>query len=228
MPPRRMRNGHQQMRNPFGMRPVEIQQNPFGMPQPQQQMRNPFGMRQHQSPPFQMGRQQPNRGINFNGGNRSRGKGRGGLLSKLLKKGDSNNQTGGILQQFTRDASGSTGFDRAPQAGGSIIGSLLNPGNVNSFLSNTQQVLQSAQQLGPIFQQYGPMVKNLPALWRLYRGFKDLSSEDNSEENTLDSTEEISKAGEERPKKKKRKKTSNENKEESSDHIGNSKPKLYI
>ena len=59
---------------------------------------------------------------------------------------------GGLLQSL----SGSGG-------GGGLVG----------FLNNTQQVIKTAQAIGPMVQQYGPLVRNLPALWKLYRGMKD-------------------------------------------------------
>jgi hypothetical protein len=238
MPPRRMRNQGQDMRNPFGMR----QQRGFSGFEMQQPGRNGFGMGQTQPPPFQFGGQRQNQGFNMgmNQRGKSRGPGKGGLLSKLLKKGDNQNAGGGLLQQFSRgdSSSNTTGSERSPQAAGGILQSLLNPGNVNSFLSNTQQMLQTAQQLGPMFQQYGPMVKNIPALWKLYRGFKDMPADDaadkgNSEEKIVDN--DIPEV-ESTVKKKKKKKPPVEISEDSdlddnqaqSKSKSGSKPKLYI
>ncbi len=239
MPPRgRMGMPRQEMRNPFGMRQQQGMGSPFGMRQPQG-MRNPFGNGPQQAPPFQMGLRNGNR-MSFNRMNRPQGKGRGGLLSKFLKKGDSTNPSSGILQQFTRgNINGSAGSDRSLQGSGSMIQSILNPGNVNSFLSNTQQVLKSAQQFGPIIQQYGPMVKNIPSLWRLYQGFKDFSSEETSTEGTSDvEVSESVDINEKTPiKKKKKKKISKESEvakdnnstaPASSSQAGSSTPKLYI
>ncbi|MGD6956942.1 YqfQ family protein [Rossellomorea aquimaris] len=238
MPPRRMRNQGQDMRNPFGMR-QQRGFSGFGMQQPG---RNRFGMGQTQPPPFQFGGQRQNQGFNMgmNQRGKSRGPGKGGLLSKLLKKGDNQNAGGGLLQQFSRgdSSSNTSGFERSPQAAGGILQSLLNPGNVNSFLSNTQQMLQTAQQLGPMFQQYGPMVKNIPALWKLYRGFKDMPADDasdkgHSEEKIVDN--DIPEV-ESTVKKKKKKKPPEEISEDSdlddnhapSKSRSGSKPKLYI
>ncbi|MGG4168714.1 VrrA/YqfQ family protein [Rossellomorea vietnamensis] len=252
MPPRRMRNQGQDMRNPFGMRQRQgngfgLQQagrNTFGLGQRQgngfglqQSGRNQFGMGQSQPPPFQFGRQNPNQGFNMGMNQRGRGRGQGkGLLSKFLKKGENRNAGGGgLLEQFTRSSAGEAGFERSPQAAGGIIQSLLNPGNVNSFLSNTQQMLQTAQQLGPMFQQYGPMVKNIPSLWKLYRGFKDMSAETPDEpsvEIQSDESDEIPET--ETPVKKKKKKkpsvkiTEEEDWEEEAPSKSQSKPKLYI
>ena len=45
------------------------------------------------------------------------------------------------------------------------------------MLNNTQRVLQAAEQFTPMIQQYGPIVKNLPSIWKLMRAF---SSSDTS------------------------------------------------
>ncbi|WP_246288922.1 VrrA/YqfQ family protein [Bacillus haikouensis] len=243
MPPRgrmRMQNEHQG--NPFGMMPQHARRSPFGMRQPNE-MRNPFGMRSQTPSPFQMGAQE-NMGfqspppLNIQGMNGGRRKGRGGgLLSKLLKKGE-DNQRGGILQQFSRDntTGAAAGFERGPAAaaGASSIGNLLNPGNISSFLSNTQQVLNAAQQFGPMVQQYGPMVKNLPALWKLYRGFKDLSADGSNEESDvqkedLDEIDEKVKVKKEKGKRKlkvEEDEVASAPKKKSSE--GSSQPKLFI
>lgn len=96
----------------------------------------------------------------------------GGFLSKLLGRGNQMSQ--GL------NATRSLGVQNAA-GGGSLLKSLTNPGSLNGFLTNTQKVLSTAQQVGPLVQQYGPMVKNLPVMWKLYRGFKnapDLKSDD--------------------------------------------------
>jgi hypothetical protein len=59
---------------------------------------------------------------------------------------------------------------------------MSNPSGIMGFLNNTQQVLKTAQSFGPIIQQYGPLVKNIPAMWKLYRGLKN--APDSSEEKT--------------------------------------------
>lgn len=118
-----------------------------------------------------------------------RGQRGGGLLARLL--GGSNQRSGMNFMSGAGRAMGSTGN----MAGGSILKSITNPNAISGFLSNTQKVLNTAGQIGPIVQQYGPLVRNLPAMWKLYRGLKDLPSttdeetekEENSE-NPLNST----------------------------------------
>ncbi|WP_121611747.1 VrrA/YqfQ family protein [Mesobacillus foraminis] len=98
----------------------------------------------------------------------------GGILAKLLGKG---------TQHGAGNGAGINGFvlgQRSASKGG-LLQTLTNPGALNGFLNNTQQVLKTAQSVGPMIQQYGPLVRNLPAMWKLYRGLKDLP--DQEEEN---------------------------------------------
>lgn len=100
---------------------------------------------------------------------------------------------------------------------------LKNPGTIQTFLNNTQQVLKTAQQIGPIVQQYGPIVKNLPAMWKLYKGFQSSSEESATNESIEQETESTSSSdhllstGE-----------TDEVKETSPRPKGTSTPKLYI
>jgi YqfQ-like protein len=255
MPPRlRMRMQNQQHGSPFGMMPRGAGRRSFGQ-QHEMRNQNPFGMGNTQPSPFQMGppmngfmgqQGRPPMNMQGMGGGPRKGRG-GGLLAKILKKGDRNNGQGqgSILQQFSRgdSAGAASGFERGPAAGAagaSTIGSLLNPGNITSFLSNTQQVLNAAQQFGPMISQYGPMVKNIPALWKLYRGIKDFSADDaSSGDSTKEEADEKDglEAAVEKPLRKKKKKAEKktESTEGSADHLptkkhsqGSSKPKLYI
>jgi hypothetical protein len=208
--------------SPFRQGPGPMGGNPFGM------MNN---RRNSPTSPFGIGQ-------NGSGFGPSTGKRGGGILSKLLNKGGSSNAARGL-----------TGFERAPQAaGGSAVQGLLKPGSLNGFLNNTQQVLKTAQQVGPMIQQYGPMiqqygpmVKNLPAMWKLYRGLKDADSDNETEtkdtpkntdehdsENSL-SEETNTKTDSEKKKRTKRKSSSkNSTAEKASNNKRSSTPKLYI
>ncbi len=104
----------------------------------------------------------------------------GGFLSKLLGKGKT--ASGGGLLGMNPIAGGGA----AP--GGSFLKSFTNPTAISGFLNNTQQVLRAAQQIGPMVSQYGPLMRNLPAMWRLYRGLKDGTVE-NAEDQDDQSTE---------------------------------------
>lgn len=197
----------------------------------------PFGGQQHMTPPY--GSYGPMMGFhqNFNGGRpvmgqmMGSGQGRrngGGLLSKLLGGKKQGNQLGGPrgIQTATRAVpNGSRGV-------GSILQTLSNPDSITGFINNTQQVLKTAQSIGPMIQQYGPIVKNLPMMWKLYKGFKDLPTEEKSEEDKPDNPimEEQSVPVEEEPKRKPKRKKNVESEPvaERKHHNGPSIPKLYI
>ena len=65
----------------------------------------------------------------------------GGFLSKLLGKG--NQMSHGL------NATRSLGVQQAAGTG-SLLKSLTNPASLNGFLTNTQKVLSTAQQVGPL------------------------------------------------------------------------------
>lgn len=106
---------------------------------------------------------------------RTQGGGGGGLLARILGKGGQN--TGGNPLVAGRSVG-------AAAAGGTRTGGLMkaltNPNALNGFLTNSQKVLNGVQQIGPMVEQYGPLVRNIPAMWKLYKGFKDLPSEEES------------------------------------------------
>jgi hypothetical protein len=110
------------------------------------------------------------------GANAVAGGGRG-LLSRLFQRGGT--------AAAGNAANAATGFQRAA-GGGSLLKGLTNPGSINSFLSNTQNVLRTAQQIGPMVQQYGPLVRNLPSMWKMYRSLKNTSTDDESPVDQVD------------------------------------------
>lgn len=134
---------------------------------PRPRMPQPRGMggRMMQGPaPYQ--RQMMGRG----GAQTSNG---GGILSKLLgggKGGDTNVQRGAAMLGSSSSRNAATG--------GGILKTLTNPASINGLLANSQKFLQTASQVGPMISQYGPMVRNIPAMWKLYRGLT--SSSDSS------------------------------------------------
>jgi hypothetical protein len=149
----------------------------------------------------------------------------GGLLSKILGKGNA----GGMSRLG--------GMAGTPGAGsGSFLQALGNPGGLSSILNNTQQVLRTAQTIGPMIQQYGPLVKNLPAMWKLFRGLKDATGD--TEETTPSKDESHSESESESSEKKKPKTTrkpaskkngySTRNKKPPIKEKGASIPKMYI
>jgi hypothetical protein len=154
---------------PFGgmgpgmMRPGPMRQLPgqFGGPQMRAMGQTPYPM----NPMMGMGRPAK----------------QGGILARLLGGGK---RAG--LQPFGQAAGGA---GRA--AGGGLLNTIGNPGSIHSFLNNTQQVLKTAQSVGPMIQQYGPLVKNLPAMWKLYKGMKDLPDQEETVSETKTADEQM-------------------------------------
>ncbi|WP_428909151.1 VrrA/YqfQ family protein [Niallia sp. Krafla_26] len=143
-------------------------------------------------------------------------RGGGGFLSRLF------NQTGNraAVQPFS-------GFgQQAARGGGGLLKTLSNPNTINGFLTNTQKVLSTAQQVGPMVQQYGPIVKNIPMMWKLYRGLKDAPefSKNQDESSSSSKSEKKDVASYES--------SSSDHEADTVEHTNNqpspSKPKLYI
>ena len=61
----------------------------------------------------------------------------------------------------------------AGAAGAAGVASLLAPGRLEQFLQSTGQFMKIAQTYAPYVQQAVPMFKNIPALFRLYKGFQN-------------------------------------------------------
>jgi hypothetical protein len=160
----------------------------------------------------------------------------GGLFSRLLGMGNQTGRMGGLMG----------GMQQAGRAAGGAGG-----GGIMNFLNNTQQVLRTAQSIGPMvqqFQQYGHLVKNLPAMWKLYRGLKNSSDNtetdsESSSKNKKSSSSSKSKQTQTNQQKKKQTSESSSSKTanpQKSDQVtwkkqtstsygkGSSSPKLYI
>lgn len=45
---------------------------------------------------------------------------------------------------------------------------------IDSYMQTANNFLNTAQQFAPVVQQFAPMVQNLPAMWKLYKGFQSL------------------------------------------------------
>jgi hypothetical protein len=164
-----------------------------------------------------------------------------GRMGGLMGMGNQAGRAGGLM-----------GMGQAGRAAGGAGSSLLgNSGGIMNFLNNTQQVLRTAQSIGPMvqqFQQYGHLVKNIPAMWKLYRGLKNAPDASETDSKTSSSSKKSSSPKVKNSQSEKRKnKRSSENrssktssssqikenvtwkKQTSSSHVkGSSSPKLYI
>jgi hypothetical protein len=87
-------------------------------------------------------------------------RGAGGLFSKLFSK----------QGAMTMNSFGSQPLQQG--AGGFLSKLLSNPGSAGGMLNNIQRAVNVANQVGPMVQQYGPMVRNIPNLIKLYKELK--------------------------------------------------------
>jgi hypothetical protein len=136
-----------------------------------------------------------------------------GLPSQFTRNGNFlTNLLGGASKGFSPGATGFTG------AGAKGLGS------VHGMLNNVQHALKLFQTVSPMVQQYGPLIRNMPAIWSM---FKQINS-------TTDTTDKKATATKTTNKTKKKKtivanniKSSNKNR--SIQHrTKQSSPKLYI
>jgi hypothetical protein len=154
----------------------QMMNRPMGQMGPMNQMRG-RGLMGQMSGRGSMGQMGP-LGVN-------RGRQGGGLLAKILGK---KSPPMGGFPGFYPTAQGAV-------RGGSFLQNLTNPTAISGFLNNTQNVLKAAQQISPMVQQYGPLLRNLPAMWRLYRGLKsgtDDNDTDQNESSDVENTEDES------------------------------------
>lgn len=201
--------------SPFRMGPTrDMRDNsPFSMNRPPQ---GQFQGRMLGMPQGQMGGPQGRRG----GPQSQKSKG-GGLIAKLLNKGNKGEGVGAVVSQT-----------RAAGAGGSLLKTISNPEAISGFLTNTQQMIKTAQSIGPIVQQYGPIIKNLPVMWKLYKGLKDTNVETETveEKDLSEKTEEAlqSSSEDEIAVQEDHQQNSEISLKNKKRQIGNSTPKLYI
>ena len=228
----------------------ELKPREEGHPMPPRQGPPMMGPRRgmNQPNPFMMQRPQriPNMPVrNFpsvRSGRRSLGGRRGsgnGLLSRITgNQGPANRGAGGLLSRLLGSASGgagnmATGFEGAARGG--LLQSVSQPNGLVNFLNQTQNVLQAASQIQPLIEQYGPLVRNLPAMWKLYRSLKsdsnDESKEDDEtkeeiiEKDTVKQSKSVKQSKKKSKKKPKKKNKTRRSKKGSSRNPG---PKLYV
>lgn len=48
------------------------------------------------------------------------------------------------------------------------------PSKMDAYMQTANRFLNTAQQFAPVAQQFAPMMRNLPAMWRLYKGFQSM------------------------------------------------------
>ncbi len=88
----------------------------------------------------------------------------------------------GMSQGMSRGMSPSMlqGMPQGMPQGGLPTGS--SSPRLNSFMETANRFLSTAQSFQPLIQQATPMFQNLPALWKLYKGFQGLPKSQSKEE----------------------------------------------
>lgn len=122
-----------------------------------------------------------------------------------------------LIQRFTNPTSSGT-----PLTTKGISG-------LSNTLNNVQQVLRVVQSAAPLVEEYGPMIKNLPAMYKMYKAMKDMSNEegeDGEEGNTEREQSSTTKTAIQETEQRNNESIKVENK--SNDSLGQSIPKLYI
>ncbi|MGE7764494.1 VrrA/YqfQ family protein [Peribacillus sp. NPDC096540] len=141
-PPGPFRGPQQQIPNSFQQMRRPVAQN---RPQVPQGFRGPFNKPQRQEQP-------PAK--------------KEGLLSRILGK---SKQGAASPNLFAPAAASKSNQNSSRSSGGGILETLKNPDSLNNMLNNTQKVLQAAEQFTPMVEQYGPVIKNLPSMWKVFR-----------------------------------------------------------
>lgn len=128
-------------------------------------------------PPFQqMGQQRRNPGFGLNQRGPQDGQKKEGLIGKIL--GRSKQKQASPQNMFGPPPSFQAKKEANRSSGGGILEALKKPDGITNMLTNTQKVLQAAEQVTPMIQQYGPMVKNIPAMWNVVRALGSSESKD--------------------------------------------------
>ena len=63
-----------------------------------------------------------------------------------------------------------------PRQGSGGFPSGQGPSKIDGYMQTANQFLNTAQQFAPVVQQFAPMMRNLPAMWKLYKGFQSIPS----------------------------------------------------
>lgn len=143
--------------------------------------------------------------------------GLGGLLKKLIPGMGHRNPMQGM-----QGMGGMPGFLNASQGmNPGTLQNLANPSNLSAMMGNVQKTLKMAESVVPMVQQYGPIMKNIPAMIRMYNAIKNAGDEEEENNETI-SLDDITSDGEELE-------TEDETTETTeAKGSGKSVPKLYI
>ncbi|MCM3619085.1 YqfQ family protein [Sutcliffiella horikoshii] len=220
--------------SPFMQQPPNNMFNMFNMPNPaMRNMPNMSNQMMMRNPSSFMGGAGRGMGMGGMGGSNG-GSGGGGLLARLLGRSGARsigNMSG--LGQMAANTGARGGISQLANAG--TLQQLINPNNLTGMLGNVQKALKMAEGVMPMVQQYGPLVRNVPAMIKLYSELKNVDdtddeSEDTATEDTSSEDTEVKAAqGDKGAKKKKAQQKSKPDTDEAEEKPkGGSAPKLYI
>ena len=97
-------------------------------------------------------------------------------------------QGGGFLASLF----GRGGGSGLAQGAGSVAKAAGGGSTLTNFMNSTQKVIAAGERVVPMVrqvQQYGPLIKNLPSMWKIYRGLNSTEPEETTEEKTDIQTE---------------------------------------
>ena len=112
-----------------------------------------------------------------------------GLFGAAMPRGGSPLGAAGASKQggFLSSLFGRGGGSGLAQGAGSAAKAASGGSTLTNFMSSTQKVLAAGERVVPMVrqvQQYGPLIKNLPSMWKIYRGLNSNTTEDSNEEAT--------------------------------------------
>jgi len=80
------------------------------------------------------------------------------------------------MQQARTPFGPGQGMPGFPQGGGPMgqPGEQQGGSKMEMYMQTANRFLNTAQQFAPLIQQFSPMLQNLPAMWKLYKGFQSI------------------------------------------------------
>jgi hypothetical protein len=140
----------------------------------------------------------------------------GGFLSRLFSRGQPIASPSPWITPVMRNAAASAGA--GANTGGGFLG----------MLTNVQKMLGIAQNVMPMVQQYGPLIKNLPAMIRIWKELKPADEEESKTENNSQENKKKTTSSAKKRTVPKAAKTNENKRAESEKGPKPSTPKLYI
>lgn len=81
------------------------------------------------------------------------------------------------MQTGSQNMNANQQFESFPNHIADSSGGQQGPSKFDSYMQTADRFLTTAQQFAPLVQQFAPMISNLPAMWRLYKGFQSMPNQ---------------------------------------------------